>query len=56
MNKNPEEKQAQKVAFRDMQNEAREKHIKHVNYVKREDDILSYSKFRLMVDLQVFDI
>jgi len=55
MNKTQEENKARKVAFRDIFNEAREKHIVPVNYVKREDDILSYSKFRLRVDLQIID-
>ena len=55
MNKTQEENKARKVAFRDIFNEAREKHVVPVNYVKREDDILSYSRFRLMVDLQIID-
>ena len=56
MNKTQEENKARKVAFRDIFNEAREKHIVPVNYVKREDDILSYSRFRLMVDLKIIDV
>lgn len=55
MNKAQEENKARKVAFRDMFNEAREKHIKPVNYVKRADEILSYSKFKCMVDLKIFN-
>jgi len=56
MTKTQEENKAREVAFRDIFNEAREKHIVPVNYVKREDDILSYSRFRLMVDLQIIDV
>ena len=56
MNKTQEEIKARKVAFRDMFDEAREKRIKPVNYVKREDDILSYSRFKFMVDLKINQI
>jgi len=55
MTKTQEENKARKVAFRDIFNEAREKHIVPVNYVKREEDILSYSKFKFMVDLKIID-
>ena len=55
MTKTQEENKARKVAFRDIFNEAREKHVVPVNYVKREDDILSYSKFKFMVDLKIID-
>jgi len=55
MNKTQEEIKAREVAFRDIFNEAREKHVKPVNYVKREEAILSYSKFRFMVDLKIFN-
>ena len=51
-----EENKARKVAFRDIFNEAREKHVVPVNYVKYEEDILSYSRFKLMVDLQIIDV
>ena len=56
MNKTQEENKARKVAFRDIFNEAREKHVVPVNYVKYEDDILSYSKFKFIVDLQIIDV
>jgi len=56
MTKTQEENKARKVAFRDIFNEAREKHVVPVNYVKREEDILSYSRFRLMVDLKIIDV
>jgi len=51
-----EENKARKVAFRDIFNEAREKHVVPVNYVKYEEDILSYSRFRLMVELKTFNL
>ena len=53
MNKTQKQNKARKVAFRDIFDDARQRHVKPINYVKREDEILSYSRFRFMVDLTI---